>query len=265
MDEEPQFQVSASNPPEPSAFEGSPTPGVLLALGAVLLYFATQMMVGVVLIVAFIFASGKPLTEPGELMGLGQNGLLNGLVVLIAAALSLPMIYTLVVKVVKRPFAEVIRWRSPANLPAWMGIVIALGAGLIFDGLTLALGKPLVPPTIRALYQGSAWGVVVLAFAVIAAAPLMEEILFRGLLYTALAARVSVPAGVAITSLAFGAVHVCTYGTDWYSILQTLVMGLVLTLLRAWTRSVWPSAVTHVTNNLYSTVEILILLGLNLA
>lgn len=264
MDEELPSEMSAPAPARPVAFEGSPAPNVVLALGAVVLYFVAQMLVGVALIVAFTFASGKPLTEPGELMSLGRNGLLNGLVVLISVLLSLPIVYTVIVKVDKRPFGEAVRWRPPINLPAWMGIVIALVVGVAFDALTLEMGKPLVPQTLRDLYQGGVSAMVVLALAVVVAAPLMEEILFRGLLYTSLSARIGVPAGVTITTLIFGVVHVCTYGTDWYSVLQTLVMGLVLTVLRAWTRSLWPCTVAHVTNNLYSTVEILFILSHNL-
>jgi uncharacterized protein len=264
MNEELPSEMSALAPASPGVFEGSPAPNVLIALGAVALYFVAQMLVGVVLIVAFMFASGKPFTDPTELMSLSRNGLLNGLVVLIAVLLSLPIIYAVIVKVDKRPFGEVVRWRPPVNLPAWMGIVVALVVGVAFDALTLALGKPLVPQTLRDLYQGGVSDVAILALAVVVAAPLMEEILFRGLLYTSLSARIGVPAGITITTLTFGVVHVCTYGTDWYSILQTLVMGLILTLLRAWTRSLWPCTVAHVTNNLYSTVEILVLLSLNL-
>jgi uncharacterized protein len=262
MNENSSFGTSTPNSPGPQTFEGSPAPNVFVALGAVVLYFVVQLVVGVVLILAFILASGKPLTQPSQLTDLGHNGLLNGLVVVISMLLSLSIIYVLVVKIEKRPFGEAVRWRPPVNLPTWMGVVIALVIGVALDGLTIALGKPLVPQTLRDLYQGSIPSLVVLALAVVLAAPLMEEILFRGLLYPALSAQIGAILGVAITTLAFGLVHVCTYGLDWYSILQTLVMGLVLTVLRAWTHSLWPSTAAHIAINLYSTVEILILLYL---
>lgn len=244
------------------SFEGDAAPSVWVALGAVAIYFVTQMLIGLVLVSAVVLTSGKPLTDPAALMSLGRSGLLNGVVVLSSVLLSLPVIYLATVKVGRRPFSELVRWRPPLHMPTWMGVLVALAAGLLLDALTLALQKPLVAPTVRDLYQGSVLGVFVLAVAVVVAGPLMEEILFRGLLYTSLAARLGAPIGIAITTLAFGVIHVCTYGTDWYSVLQTLIMGLMLTGLRAWTRSLWPSTVAHIANNLYSTVEVLILLNL---
>jgi membrane protease YdiL (CAAX protease family) len=244
------------------SFEGNPTPSVWVALAAIAIYFATQILIGVVLIAVVILASGRPVTDPAALMDLSRSGLLNGAVVLSSALLSLPIIYLSTVKFGRRPFKELVRWRLPLHVPTWMGVLIALVAGILLDAVTLALRKPLVAPTMRSLYQGSLPEVLVLILAVVGIAPLMEEILFRGLLYTSVAARLGVPAGIGITALSFGAIHVCTYGTDWYSVLQTLILGLMLTGLRAWTRSLWPCTVAHVANNLYSTVETLILLNL---
>jgi uncharacterized protein len=243
-------------------FEGGSSPSVWVALGAISLYFVTQMLVGVVLIIAVALSGGTALSDPVALMSLARNGLLNGVVVLISALLSLPIIYLVTVKTGRRPFSELVRWRPPLHIPAWTGVLIALAAGILLDALTLALQKPLVAPTVSDLFRGNLSGTLALALAVVVAAPLMEEILFRGLLYTSLAARLGAPAGIAITALSFGAIHVCTYGTDWYSVLQTLIMGLMLTVLRAWTGSLWPCTVAHVANNLYSTVETLILLNL---
>jgi membrane protease YdiL (CAAX protease family) len=243
------------------AFEGTPAPHAGVAVGAIAIYFVTQALVALVLVAAAIVIGGQAPSDTQTLINIGRSGLLNGLVVLISVSLSLPAVYLLAAKVGRQPFGVTIRWRPPERLPTWAGAIIALVAGGLLDALTLALGKPLVSSTQIDLYRGSLPSVALVSVAVVVAAPVMEEILFRGLLYTALGARFGAPTGVVITTVAFGVIHVCTYGTDWYTVLQTIIIGGVLTAMRAWTRSVWPCTVAHVTNNLYGTIETLILLS----
>ncbi|MCU1428882.1 MAG: putative metal-dependent rane protease [Actinomycetia bacterium] len=93
---------------------------------------------------------------------------------------------------------------------AWM-----LGGGLVLGG---ALGLFLAPlsslaggkeqAVVQQLNNSSGPKLVVLAIGAGAIAPIVEELLFRGLLLRALLRRVQAPAAVAISATAFGLVHV---------------------------------------------------------
>ena len=75
-------------------------------------------------------------------------------------------------------------------------------------------------------------------------APLVEELLFRGILYGWLAWRWGGVLAWIVSSLAFAAAHV-----ELEHILLVLPLGLWFGWLRWRTGSLWPSLVAHATNN----------------
>lgn len=79
-------------------------------------------------------------------------------------------------------------------------------------------------------------------------APLMEEVFFRGFLYPVLARRMGAVWAVLLTALPFGLIHYATY-RSWSPVLVVALVGVVLTLVRAVTRSVAASFLVHVGYN----------------
>ena len=142
-----------------------------------------------------------------------------------------------------------------------IGIAAALATALASDGLSLLLGKPIVPPEYRPIFANPASGVVFGLFTV-AVPPVVEEVVFRGVLYPALARLYGPTGGILLSAAAFGLVHVFTYGLDWYIILLTGLTGLVLAALRAYTASLWPCIAAHAASNAYASLEGLLLPGL---
>jgi membrane protease YdiL (CAAX protease family) len=72
-------------------------------------------------------------------------------------------------------------------------------------------------------------------------APLIEELLFRGLLYGYLRGRAGVALSVIVSALVFAVLHVV--------IPPLFVMGAILAVLAERNRSLWPSIALHATNN----------------
>ena len=75
-------------------------------------------------------------------------------------------------------------------------------------------------------------------------APLVEELVFRGLLYGWLESRWGSGLAFVVSSLAFAAAHI----EPAHAVL-VLPLGLMFGLLRWRTRSLWPSLVAHMANN----------------
>jgi membrane protease YdiL (CAAX protease family) len=75
-------------------------------------------------------------------------------------------------------------------------------------------------------------------------APLVEELVFRGLLYGWLAGRWGKTVGWIVSSLAFAAAH-----TEPAHIILVLPLGLLFGWLRQRTDSLLPSLVAHIANN----------------
>ena len=75
-------------------------------------------------------------------------------------------------------------------------------------------------------------------------APLVEELVFRGLLYGWLAGRWGTLLAWIVSSLAFAAAHI-----EVAHIVLVLPLGLWFGWLRRRTDSLWPSLVSHIVNN----------------
>jgi hypothetical protein len=77
----------------------------------------------------------------------------------------------------------------------------------------------------------------------------MEELFFRGFLYPVLARRMGAFWGIVLTALPFGLIHAVQYGYAWGAVLIIFLVGVVLTTIRAKTKSVASSFLAHVGYN----------------
>ena len=85
-------------------------------------------------------------------------------------------------------------------------------------------------------------------------APLVEEAVFRGLLYGWVSGRWGTIAGWIVSSLAFAAAHV-----EPAHVILVLPLGLWFGWLRRRTDSLWPSLVAHMVNNSLAVVAAAVL------
>ena len=123
---------------------------------------------------------------------------------------------------------------------------------LCSDLLTLALGKPLVPPYMAELYA-SARSPVLLLLALMVAAPLLEELFFRGFLLSALdSLGIPFRVGASASSLLWAAVH-SQYGL--YEVALIFAGGLLLAEARYRSRSIVPCIAMHGVSNMGAFVE----------
>ena len=80
-------------------------------------------------------------------------------------------------------------------------------------------------------------------------APLVEETIFRGFLYPVIARRLGIAAGVGITGTLFGLMHAAQLWGGWGQILLLIMVGVVLTWVRARTGTVAASYFVHLGYN----------------
>jgi hypothetical protein len=93
-----------------------------------------------------------------------------------------------------------------------------------------------------------------LLMAVIAAvaAPLAEEVLFRGIIFRALRIKTGFVVAALISGALFGLIHM-----EPFQAIQLSMLGVVLAWLYDRTGSLWPSIILHATNNLVTLVVML--------
>ncbi len=147
----------------------------------------------------------------------------------------------------KKPFFQTLGWHWHPQFK-W-GHATAL-AVLMF-GVAAALSK-LLPhhetDMEKILKMGLSIRVMVVVLAVLVA-PLVEEIVYRGVVYSTVERIGGKAAGVITATAIFALVHVPQYWGSVAAITAIVTLSLVLTLLRAWTGSLLPCVAMHLVYN----------------
>jgi membrane protease YdiL (CAAX protease family) len=139
-------------------------------------------------------------------------------------------------------FWRAIRWNWPGA--AAMGFFLA---GIFFAFLVEIASRWLPIPKSLPVdkFFSDATGAYLMAAFGITLAPLVEELVFRGMLYPLLRRAWGVALGVVVTAGAFAAIHGTQLGYAWGPLLSIFVVGVVFTLARERTNSVAASFLMH--------------------
>ncbi len=141
-------------------------------------------------------------------------------------------------------FWQAIRWNWPRNKA-----FLLLGVGVLtvaLDLLSRFLPMPKSTP-FEEFFSRPRDAYLMVLFA-ISLGPLMEELFFRGFLYPVLQRRMGAVWGVILTAAPFGLMHYVQY-RSWAAVLVIFLVGIVLTTVRAVTKSVGASFLVHVGYN----------------
>jgi membrane protease YdiL (CAAX protease family) len=138
--------------------------------------------------------------------------------------------------------------------------LVALGAGLglACGGLAMLVpdgaAQPPMFKMVSSLVERPGGGLLMLGIAALAA--LMEESYYRGFIYTALSESWGRTRAIVVVALWFTGLHVPQLAGDWRAIATVAVMGVIVTLLRAFTGSTLPGLVTHLVYNVSLTAPV---------
>lgn len=223
----------------------------LLTVGMLIAFFVSQLI--------GIYIAGKlllPATKNSAADDIFFFGSSDGTVVSASIIISCVLLMALSYLILRLKSADVRQYLAlkPFSLPVGMGM---LGMLLIFmiasQALTYFLDKtPLV--FVDPLYQ-SVSSVWLLVFAMVIVAPIYEELIFRGILWSAIAEqfaalpfsmqRGAVVASI-VTSLVFAAIHL-QYGI--YEISTLVVLALIFCYARIKSGSLILPMLLHIINN----------------
>ena len=142
-------------------------------------------------------------------------------------------------------FWPAIRW----NWPGIAGVSFA-GVGVLMLGFDLlARFLPMPKNTPFDQFFDKPFDAYLTAAFAVTLGPLMEELFFRGFLYPVVARRLGAGWGILLTALPFGLMHLVQYGYSWGAVLIVFLVGVVLTAVRAMTKSVGASFLAHLGYN----------------
>lgn len=152
-------------------------------------------------------------------------------------------------------FWAAVRWNWPTSWPLYLAGGAALALAL--QGLAHVLPMPKELPIDRFFQTPlEAWALSLFG---ITLAPLFEELFFRGFLYPVLVRRLGPSPAIILTAAGFGLIHAPQLAQAWAPVLVVFLVGLVLTIVRALTKSVASGLLIHMAYN--GTITLLLFLA----
>ena len=239
-------EPAAAPPPAPARRLGGLPDLILFLLGAVGLFVLVQLAAAFLLIYdARQKNPGLTWSEIVQLVNrrVEYNAFFAIPVQLIYYALLLLLLYALV--------------RGLRGVPFWSGLALrrlpaAQAGAALFAGVVLALviqtASLLVPPPEELPFdrlfssRAAAWLIIAASLLV---APLVEELIFRGYIYTVLEGVWGMPAAVLASGLLFGAIHFPQLHPGYFQMGLLCVVGIVFSWARARTGTLFASVLLH--------------------
>ena len=134
---------------------------------------------------------------------------------------------------------------TPATIVKYLfaGVALAIAVGLLGSVI-----KQAGPTPFDDFFKARQTVLMLMAFGILVA-PLVEETVFRGFLYPVAARQFGVAPGIVLTGILFGGFHAMQLWGAWGQIALLVLVGIVLTWVRARTGSVLAGFLMHVAYN----------------
>lgn len=138
----------------------------------------------------------------------------------------------------------------------WQAIMVAAFFGMNYIVSQTSIEEPDFMKFMRDILKtDSVAGLVLMLMALVVAAPLFEELLFRGFMYTGMIrSRAGIIGAIIIPSIMWALVHV---QYEWLWISMIFFMGILFTLARHMSGSIYTVIGMHAVNNFLSFIDIL--------
>ncbi|MGC2235366.1 MAG: type II CAAX endopeptidase family protein [Pyrinomonadaceae bacterium] len=159
---------------------------------------------------------------------------------------TLVLAWFVVTKFNKFSFKETLGWNWGAS--RWWNL------SLILIGFFIAAGVvnyflPEQENDLLRILRSSRSTVYAVAFLATFTAPIVEEVIYRGILYSALQRSIGIKGAIAIVTILFAGVHFLQYWGSPGTILLICLLSLTLTMIRVWTNNLLPCIVMHMCFN----------------
>lgn len=258
----PESRFEDLTPPTPDAREGEPGPdnppwGVLAAIGVWLMSFVFMLVTQMGFLIAYLLYRGLNLATVAEVVTKDPVAIFVAVLSIVPAhALTLGLAWLLVTGVGKRPFLRTLGWDWGRDFTFWRCAGLAVGLLLAGIGVIKLTGNP--PTELDRLIESSRATALATAFLATVTAPFVEEVIYRGVLYSALQRAAGKVWAVAIVGLIFTGIHVLQYLPSYGVIATIFLLSFVLTLIRAHTGRLLPCVIIHLVFNGIQSVLIVL-------
>lgn len=206
-----------------------------------------------ILLLAFLFSLLIITTFAAQLAGISSKIIANHpLIYAVINILSFGFAIRFGFKLTLSPKEEVFPLKRPDSIvPILAAGLTILGLQILFselDNICRNLGPLFRNDSMSDLFSPTA-NISEVLFLIVLAAPVYEELLFRGLFVFGFSKNYGNKHAVLISGVIFGLMHLDPTALDPLHIFYTTGLGIFLGLLYVKTRSLWPNIIGHAFNN----------------
>ena len=238
------LMVTPNNPPW----------NVWTSLGVWVLSVIFIFAVPMVFLLPYLISSGVNFRDHEELNNFifsDQTAIILQLApIFLAHILTVALGWAVVTRLNRYSFFETLGWRMN-GFRVWHAVVITVGFFVVTVIMTKIFGR--VDNDFERLIDNSRAALYLVALFATFTAPLVEELVYRGIVFSAFQRRFGLSATIIFVTLLFTVVHVPQYSQnshpDLASIFSLLLLSLTLTLIRAGTGNLLPCIVLHTVFN----------------
>lgn len=230
-------------------------PAVRPALGLILLYFVLQAIVGFA--TALLLGLALRLVRgPVDVTALMARPDATGVTVIVtllgAGLITLWLTHACWPRAWSQAHPPGLGFVAPMSRYVTAAVLLGLAMPYLGGWLTSLLARNhAVPQDVKQLGGQASLGLrIALTLTVASMGPLVEELLFRGVLLSALLRHMRAFWAALASAALFALVHLPDLRWLWYAVPNLVLLGLVLAWLRLRSRSLWPSVIAHGCNNL---------------
>lgn len=219
---------------------------VLAWLGSVVLLLGVQFLV--IIPYALYRYRGTGFEQVGQSIQKDPTAILLSVLSTIPAhLLTIGLVWAVVTGMGKRPFWRTLGWGWSRNIGPWKSIGVAVLVLMVGGLLTQLVGGE--ETAVDQIVNSSMAARVAIAVLATVTAPLVEEMIYRGLLYSAFRRVAGMVWAVVVVSFLFTFVHFFQYSNNLGVIAAISIFSLSLTLMRAYTGRLLPCYVMHLVFN----------------
>jgi membrane protease YdiL (CAAX protease family) len=224
----------------------NPPWGALEAVGLWIASVLFILIVPAVFLLPYLFTRNPRIADPEQLVEFAKTDpmavFLQIAAILPAHLFTVAVAWLIVTRSKKFNFREMIGWRS-GGFRWWQYAVVLIGFGLIAAAVSSIY--PEQDNDLLKILRSSRSAVYIVAFVATFTAPFVEELVYRGVLYSAFQRAMGVPAAFLLVTLMFSLVHVPQYWPSYSTIFLLTLLSLILTTIRVKTNNLLPCIIFH--------------------
>ena len=206
----------------------------------------------------YLLQKGVIATDSAQLIEFLQKDpmaiILNVIAIIPAHILTLVLAWLVVTKYKRFSFRATLGWDWGGF--NWWNCLLILG-GFFVAAAVVSNFLPEQDNELMRILRSSRTAVYIVAFMATFTAPIVEEVVYRGILYSAFQRTFGVLAAVIVVTALFALVHVPQYYPSYSTIFLICLLSLILTLIRVRTKNLLPCIVLH---TIFNGIQSLILI-----